>query len=205
MAKIIAVTQLKIDNNPFAKGFRDAGAGKREKKRLLGKPECGTTTKTSDDGTPESPIRASSSADSDVSEDDEPAQKRVKSNQSEEHACQQASQQQQQPTHTSNSQHHQQQQQRLLAKEGGLMYAAGCGATFPPFFNAYGFPPPADFFYPPTPFPRDLFMQHAAQHFSQFLVRPSLPPIAMPVPVAPPPAVVAKKGGFDVSDLLAKP
>uniref|UniRef100_A0AC35TH12 T-box domain-containing protein n=1 Tax=Rhabditophanes sp. KR3021 TaxID=114890 RepID=A0AC35TH12_9BILA len=28
------VTQLKIDNNPFAKGFRDAGAGKREKKRL---------------------------------------------------------------------------------------------------------------------------------------------------------------------------
>ncbi|XP_076364156.1 uncharacterized protein LOC143253735 [Tachypleus tridentatus] len=33
------ITQLKIDNNPFAKGFRDAGAGKREKKRhtmLLG-------------------------------------------------------------------------------------------------------------------------------------------------------------------------
>ncbi|XP_077532764.1 uncharacterized protein LOC144145131 [Haemaphysalis longicornis] len=28
------ITQLKIDNNPFAKGFRDTGAGKREKKRL---------------------------------------------------------------------------------------------------------------------------------------------------------------------------
>ncbi|KAI6233651.1 hypothetical protein M3Y99_00879100 [Aphelenchoides fujianensis] len=29
------VTQLKIDNNPFAKGFRDTGAGRREKKRHL--------------------------------------------------------------------------------------------------------------------------------------------------------------------------
>ncbi|KAH9525612.1 hypothetical protein Btru_001820 [Bulinus truncatus] len=28
------ITQLKIDNNPFAKGFRDTGGGKREKKRL---------------------------------------------------------------------------------------------------------------------------------------------------------------------------
>jgi hypothetical protein len=27
------VTQLKIDHNPFAKGFRDTGAGRREKKR----------------------------------------------------------------------------------------------------------------------------------------------------------------------------
>jgi T-box protein 2 len=26
------ITQLKIDNNPFAKGFRDTGAGKRDKK-----------------------------------------------------------------------------------------------------------------------------------------------------------------------------
>ena len=26
------ITQLKIDHNPFAKGFRDSGAGKREKK-----------------------------------------------------------------------------------------------------------------------------------------------------------------------------
>ncbi|XP_055692362.1 optomotor-blind protein isoform X2 [Lutzomyia longipalpis] len=29
------ITQLKIDNNPFAKGFRDSGAGKREKKQTL--------------------------------------------------------------------------------------------------------------------------------------------------------------------------
>ncbi|XP_037049990.1 optomotor-blind protein isoform X7 [Bradysia coprophila] len=29
------ITQLKIDNNPFAKGFRDSGAGKREKKQAL--------------------------------------------------------------------------------------------------------------------------------------------------------------------------
>lgn len=29
---IFQITQLKIDNNPFAKGFRDTGAGKREKK-----------------------------------------------------------------------------------------------------------------------------------------------------------------------------
>lgn len=26
------ITQLKIDNNPFAKGFRDNGQGKRDKK-----------------------------------------------------------------------------------------------------------------------------------------------------------------------------
>jgi len=29
------ITQLKIDNNPFAKGFRDNGQGKRDKKRLV--------------------------------------------------------------------------------------------------------------------------------------------------------------------------
>ncbi|XP_041378334.1 optomotor-blind protein-like [Gigantopelta aegis] len=29
------ITQLKIDHNPFAKGFRDMGGGKREKKRLI--------------------------------------------------------------------------------------------------------------------------------------------------------------------------
>uniref|UniRef100_A0A1A9VRH5 T-box domain-containing protein n=1 Tax=Glossina austeni TaxID=7395 RepID=A0A1A9VRH5_GLOAU len=31
------ITQLKIDNNPFAKGFRDTGAGKREKKSKIDK------------------------------------------------------------------------------------------------------------------------------------------------------------------------
>ena len=29
---VVQITQLKIDHNPFAKGFRDSGAGKREKK-----------------------------------------------------------------------------------------------------------------------------------------------------------------------------
>lgn len=29
------ITQLKIDNNPFAKGFRDTGGGRREKKKLM--------------------------------------------------------------------------------------------------------------------------------------------------------------------------
>nr|KAG5687370.1 hypothetical protein BaRGS_027258 [Batillaria attramentaria] len=35
MMMMMSITQLKIDNNPFAKGFRDTGGGKREKKRLL--------------------------------------------------------------------------------------------------------------------------------------------------------------------------
>ncbi|VDD83627.1 unnamed protein product [Mesocestoides corti] len=39
------ITQLKIDHNPFAKGFRDTGGGRREKKRPLGRtrlhsPSC---------------------------------------------------------------------------------------------------------------------------------------------------------------------
>lgn len=29
---IFQITQLKIDNNPFAKGFRDTGNGRREKR-----------------------------------------------------------------------------------------------------------------------------------------------------------------------------
>ncbi|XP_046904699.1 T-box transcription factor TBX2 [Hypomesus transpacificus] len=32
------ITQLKIDNNPFAKGFRDTGNGRREKRKQLGMP-----------------------------------------------------------------------------------------------------------------------------------------------------------------------
>lgn len=31
----VKITQLKIDNNPFAKGFRDTGNGRREKRYLL--------------------------------------------------------------------------------------------------------------------------------------------------------------------------
>ncbi|CAG5122606.1 unnamed protein product, partial [Candidula unifasciata] len=42
------ITQLKIDNNPFAKGFRDSGGGKREKKRLAShaSDECSSSKKS---------------------------------------------------------------------------------------------------------------------------------------------------------------
>ncbi|PAV74808.1 hypothetical protein WR25_11824 isoform C [Diploscapter pachys] len=54
------VTQLKIDHNPFAKGFRDAGAGKREKKRLMAQHQNGSRSGTKRDS--ESPLpRAGSS------------------------------------------------------------------------------------------------------------------------------------------------
>ncbi|CDS35769.1 t box transcription factor tbx2 [Echinococcus multilocularis] len=47
------ITQLKIDHNPFAKGFRDTGGGRREKKRQIGKirlysPPCGFCRNTTD-------------------------------------------------------------------------------------------------------------------------------------------------------------
>jgi hypothetical protein len=38
----LQITDLKIDNNPFAKGFRDSGAGKREKKRQLSHHRLGS-------------------------------------------------------------------------------------------------------------------------------------------------------------------
>ncbi|ROT84363.1 hypothetical protein C7M84_022434 [Penaeus vannamei] len=38
------ITQLKIDNNPFAKGFRDTGAGKREKNEIETPPTKPITT-----------------------------------------------------------------------------------------------------------------------------------------------------------------
>uniref|UniRef100_A0A182MXV4 T-box domain-containing protein n=1 Tax=Anopheles dirus TaxID=7168 RepID=A0A182MXV4_9DIPT len=44
------ITQLKIDNNPFAKGFRDTGAGKREKNTL---PHHAIITRKVDKTSPE--------------------------------------------------------------------------------------------------------------------------------------------------------
>lgn len=91
---IFQVTQLKIDNNPFAKGFRDAGAGKREKKRFVNRTECNTMSTgisksfislNDDPAISESPsARAGSSMDSDRSDDDDspPLPKRSRSNQS---------------------------------------------------------------------------------------------------------------------------
>ena len=60
------MTQLKIDHNPFAKGFRDAGAGKREKKRLL-------QTQAREQHSPRS---SSAHPSEDASEDDDPAPKK---------------------------------------------------------------------------------------------------------------------------------
>ncbi|BFZ18294.1 hypothetical protein BsWGS_21333 [Bradybaena similaris] len=54
------ITQLKIDNNPFAKGFRDSGGGKREKKRLA--------SQTSDESTSSKKPRCE---DADISTDEE--------------------------------------------------------------------------------------------------------------------------------------
>ncbi|KJH50770.1 T-box [Dictyocaulus viviparus] len=62
------VTQLKIDHNPFAKGFRDAGAGKREKKRLL-------HTHVREQ---QSPRSSSAHPSEDASEDDDPIPKKVR-------------------------------------------------------------------------------------------------------------------------------
>ncbi|XP_065201564.1 optomotor-blind protein-like isoform X3 [Planococcus citri] len=72
------ITQLKIDNNPFAKGFRDTGAGKREKKQALlaaqrhssdeKRPESARGVDNDDDklldvvGSPESPLHSLHSA-----------------------------------------------------------------------------------------------------------------------------------------------
>ncbi|CAJ0580878.1 unnamed protein product, partial [Mesorhabditis spiculigera] len=82
------VTQLKIDNNPFAKGFRDSGAGKREKKRVmqngsLGHPPRSDQSESGSSPPPKSsPDRRADSAERDEedSEDEErgPAAKRIK-------------------------------------------------------------------------------------------------------------------------------
>ncbi|KAM3724199.1 T-box protein [Dirofilaria immitis] len=189
---VYEVTQLKIDNNPFAKGFRDAGAGKREKKRLLNRTECSATTTTisksvvslnDDSVTSESPAaRAGSSMDSDHSDDDDspPLMKRARSSQStiddslhsKNHL----------PTNHHLQQHLQLlQNHRLLSKETAnfqLFHPAGIGggggggsggsgpppppSSFVPFFQNYGFHPAAEFFFPAAPFPRDFLMHQAA-------------------------------------------
>ncbi|CAB3401271.1 unnamed protein product [Caenorhabditis bovis] len=75
------VTQLKIDHNPFAKGFRDAGAGKREKKRQLhranGCAPNGTDTESPSDKSSSLPTHSPYPSES-ASEDDEPHPKRMK-------------------------------------------------------------------------------------------------------------------------------
>ncbi|XP_016840221.2 optomotor-blind protein isoform X1 [Nasonia vitripennis] len=68
------ITQLKIDNNPFAKGFRDTGAGKREKNRqaLLTVSGGGSRLSSSGLGGPGSPDkRRSSNSGNDYLDDDD--------------------------------------------------------------------------------------------------------------------------------------
>ncbi|CAD6188449.1 unnamed protein product [Caenorhabditis auriculariae] len=70
------VTQLKIDHNPFAKGFRDAGAGKREKKRQMQQGRSSASPRPGVNGAPL--VTPSPHPSESASEDDEPAAKRVK-------------------------------------------------------------------------------------------------------------------------------
>ncbi|XP_043286430.1 optomotor-blind protein isoform X3 [Venturia canescens] len=64
------ITQLKIDNNPFAKGFRDTGAGKREKKQALLTVSGGGSRLSS--GAPASPEkRRSSNSVNDMMDDED--------------------------------------------------------------------------------------------------------------------------------------
>lgn len=186
------VTQLKIDNNPFAKGFRDAGAGKREKKRLMNRTECSATVTgisksvislNDDPVTSESPAaRAGSSMDSDRSDDDDspPLPKRARSIQS---TTDDPLQSKNHLPQNHNLQQHLQllQNHRLLSKEATnfqLFHQAGIGGgggggsggggppppppLFAPFFQNYGFHPAAEFFFPAAPFPRDFLMHQAA-------------------------------------------
>lgn len=57
------ITQLKIDNNPFAKGFRDTGAGKREKKQamLAAQRQSSTSDDHKSSSTPSRPESSASS------------------------------------------------------------------------------------------------------------------------------------------------
>ncbi|KAL0102866.1 hypothetical protein PUN28_018277 [Cardiocondyla obscurior] len=67
---VSTITQLKIDNNPFAKGFRDTGAGKREKKQALLTVSGGGSRLTA--GGPASPDkRRSSNSATDLMDDED--------------------------------------------------------------------------------------------------------------------------------------
>ncbi|VDK78198.1 unnamed protein product [Litomosoides sigmodontis] len=209
----LRVTQLKIDNNPFAKGFRDAGAGKREKKRLMNRTECSAVTtgisksvisRNDDPVTSESPsARACSSMDSDCSDDDDspPLPKRTRSSQS---TADDSLQSKNHLPQNHNLQQHLQllQNHRLLSKEanfqlfhpaciaGGGGGGGGGGPPLPPpppfapFFQNYGFHPAGEFLFPAPPLPRDFLMHQAAAQFSPYLLRPSLPGAPLSAPQA---------------------
>ncbi|XP_077260967.1 T-box transcription factor bifid isoform X4 [Temnothorax americanus] len=65
------ITQLKIDNNPFAKGFRDTGAGKREKKRQALLTVSGGGSRLTASGPASPDKRRSSNSATDLMDDDD--------------------------------------------------------------------------------------------------------------------------------------
>ncbi|KAK2579735.1 hypothetical protein KPH14_011078 [Odynerus spinipes] len=65
------ITQLKIDNNPFAKGFRDTGAGKREKKRQALLTVSGGGSRLTSGGPASPEKRRSSNSANDLLDDDD--------------------------------------------------------------------------------------------------------------------------------------
>ncbi|XP_078038634.1 optomotor-blind protein-like [Augochlora pura] len=65
------ITQLKIDNNPFAKGFRDTGAGKREKKRQAVLTVSGGGSRLSASGPASPEKRRSSNSVNDLLDDED--------------------------------------------------------------------------------------------------------------------------------------
>ncbi|KAJ0067406.1 hypothetical protein NL108_005181 [Boleophthalmus pectinirostris] len=64
------ITQLKIDNNPFAKGFRDTGNGRREKRKLPHASEQCKELRPSDSQDPRTQLHSDHSKSSDGHESD---------------------------------------------------------------------------------------------------------------------------------------
>ncbi|KAJ0019819.1 hypothetical protein NQD34_007388 [Periophthalmus magnuspinnatus] len=64
------ITQLKIDNNPFAKGFRDTGNGRREKRKLPHVSEQCKELRASDSQDPRTLLHSDNSKSSDGHESD---------------------------------------------------------------------------------------------------------------------------------------
>lgn len=168
------VTQLKIDHNPFAKGFRDAGAGKREKKRQMQRLD---TSSESPSGAATSSLPTHSPHPSEsASEDDEPVAKRPR------------------------------EERKSTTTSPENASSATTASTTTTLAKGTPLLPPGFCLNP------DLLYQNAellSQWQAAFFRQPFLSALAA---ANPPVKAVdkgidkpAKKGGFDVSDLLAKP
>ncbi|PIC39381.1 hypothetical protein B9Z55_011086 [Caenorhabditis nigoni] len=200
------VTELKIDHNPFAKGFRDAGAGKREKKRQLHRMN-GDSTQSPPGKTASLPTHSPHPSESN-SDDDEPTSKRTKP----------------EPTQTTPS-------TSSLSTSTTPTLSQHHPLRSPPFCM----PPPIDMMYQNMPMDLALAQWQMASLFPQFSLALNSPTAAanflqkhlaskaaVEVVTTPPDdssedvkkevsvleeksLTPPKKGGFDVSDLLAKP